>query len=895
MNSLKRFGLAATLIAASACSLAQSVKYEKYTLPNGMKVILHEDHSVPVVAVNIWYHVGSKDEQPRRTGFAHLFEHLMFMGTERVPTGQFDQLMETGGGSNNASTWNDRTNYYSVGPSNQLPLLLWLDADRLEDLGRTMDQKKLDLQRDVVRNERRESENSPYGKADIKLDELLFPVGHPYHHSVIGSHEDLQAATVQDVKDFFATYYVPNNASLVVAGDFNPAEAKPLIAKWFGTLPRRDEPVHLTAPPVKLDGVTRLTMVDQVQAPRVTFAWHSPAAYKPGDAEMNLVSAVLTSGINSRLYQRLVYKEPLATDVSAYQDSRMLGSVFVINVIGAPDADLAKIEAAVNEVLADFVKGGPTTDELKRQTAQLEFGTLSSLQSIEGKADRLNEFEFFLGEPNSFERVLNSYRQATPRSVQRVAAAVLKPGEKVVLTVIPESEQPPQNPRNEKPVDSAPAAWTPQAPTEFTLSNGIKVQYWNRPELPLMSLAMFFSGGADEDAPGDAGASNLAADMLDEGAGKRSATEFEQALDLLGARFAAGEAIDFSSASLSSTAANFEPALDLFADALIRPRFDPKEWDRVKRLHIEGLQQALDDPTTVATRVALKGLFGGVHPYGTPTTGTIATAQSLTLDKVKAAYERNFQPNRATLFVAGSLSESQVKQLLAAKLGSWKSSKPAPKEPEYPMIKPGPMRVLIVDKPQAPQTVVRFIMFGPKASDPERLQYDAFGTVLGGTFTSRLNANLREDKGYSYGVRSTYSMDPQAGFLTARGAVRTDVTGASLKEFLKEFEAISKGNITEDEARKARSSMRTDMVSSASSLGGMLGLAMTQYRAGRPFSALGQDLTVLNGLTAAQVNAIAGHALQLQNGVLVLVGDKDEILKQLEGLGLPKPEIVTAE
>ena len=328
-------------MALAIAAPAQELKIEKYTLPNGMTVILHEDHSAPIACVNIWFRVGSKDEADRRSGFAHLFEHLMFMGTERVPTGQFDKIMEGGGGQNNASTAEDRTNYFESGPASLLPTLLWLEADRLEDLGRTMTQKKLDLQREVVRNERRQNtENTPYGRAFEALNGLMYPAGHPYHTSVIGSHEDLEAASVKDVQDFFSTYYVPNNASMVIAGDFDPKEIKALIGKLFGTLPRRNDVPRKSVPAASFNGVRRMTMVDKVQASRTIMCWPSPAAYQPGDNELTLAGSILTNGVSSRLYKRLVVDEKLATDVSANQNSLLLGSTFLIYAVGSPGTEL---------------------------------------------------------------------------------------------------------------------------------------------------------------------------------------------------------------------------------------------------------------------------------------------------------------------------------------------------------------------------------------------------------------------------------------------------------------------------------------------------------------------------------------------------------------------------
>ncbi len=888
------------LVALSSLGQAQQVKIEQYRLANGMKVILHEDHSLPLATINIWYFVGSKDEPDKRSGFAHLFEHLMFMGTSRVPNGQFDQIMERAGGSNNASTAEDRTNYYSTGPANLLPMLLWLDAERLESLSKTMTKAKLDLQRDVVRNERRENtENTPYGEAYEAINALMFPKGHPYSWSVIGSHSDLESAQVQDVKDFFDTYYVSNNASLVVAGDFNPAEIKPLIAKWYGTLPRKKDVPRRKIPALAFNSVKRVTLTDQVQYPKTIMVWHSPAAYKPGDIAMQLASGVLSNGLDSRLYERLVVKDKLASEVATFQEPRQLGSLFYVDATAADGVSLDKLEAAIDEELARFRQDGPKQDELQRVKAQVEFSLLNNLQSIRNKADKLNEYQFYFGNPDSFAKVLDMYRTATPAQIKEVADQTLDPGKRLIMRVLPAKVEPPpapqpkpaQNPRDARPAIPAEAPFAPQQPKEFTV-NGIKVFYWHRPELPLMSLATVFVGGSERDPASAAGRSAMMADMLDEGAGPRTAQEFENALEQLGASFGASSGYLATTASMSVISSNFASALNLYSDALIRPRFDEPEWERVKRTMVAALEQQVDDPGTVGRQVALREYFGWEHPYGRPVTGTASTVGKLTVADLKARYHSLIQPKNATIFVAGSLSESLVQGLLARTFGGWSTESPAPEPPKVAAPEPKPLRVVIVDKPGAVQTVVRFILPGYPYSDPRRLGLEALGTILGGSFTSRLNQNLREGKGYTYGAGSDFVFEQPLGYFVATSSVRADVTGPSVGEFLKELKGLQSGNVTSEEVEKARSIQRAALVESMGSIGSVIGTAIQLYLQGRPFSDLGKELRDISGLQLADLNSMAKEAISVDRGVLVLVGQKDLVLKQLEGLGLPKPEIV---
>jgi zinc protease len=517
---------------------------------------------------------------------------------------------------------------------------------------------------------------------------------------------------------------------------------------------------------------------------------------------------------------------------------------------------------------------------------------LNSLQSVDAKADKLNEFEFYLGEPDSFRKVLDMYRAATPQAVRNAVNRTLDPNERLIIRVLPQRPAPEQNPRDKQPQGGEEVDFVPPAPREFTLSNGVKVFYWNRPELPLMSIATMLRGGSAIDPADKAGRMQMTAGMLDEGAASRNAQQFETALDNLGATFSASSGQQAVTAQMSVIANNFSPALALYADALLRPRFDPVEWERFRRVTIAGLEQQLDDPQAVAGRVALREYFGWHHPYGRPVSGTPETLRSLAIDDLRSAYSRVFQPRNAAIFVAGSLPEAQVRQELEKALAPWKDSGDALPEVIYPAPANEKYRVVVVDKPGAVQTVIRFIMPAPAYADERRIPLEALGTILGGSFTSRLNQNLREEKGYTYGAGSRFVFEPQLGYLIANSSVRADVTGASVQEFLKEFEALRVG-IEDEEAEKARSIARAGVVESMGSLQSTLGTAIRLYLHGRPFSSLSEDLRAIAGLTAVQLNALAGASLPLDQGVLVLVGDRATILKQIEGLDLPEPQIVT--
>jgi zinc protease len=434
--------LVATLAAPAAARL--KVPYQSFTLDNGLQVIVHEDHSVPILSVNTWYHVGSSDEKPGRTGFAHLFEHIMFMGSQNVPTGDFDRLLEAVGASNNGSTTEDRTNYYEDGPAHALPLMLWLDSDRLGFLLPEITPEKVDIQRGVVQNERRQSyENRPYGLAEENLLVRLFPEGHPYRWPVIGSMADLSAATLEDVRDFFRMYYVPNNATMVIAGDVDPARVRKQVEAWFGDIPAGPEIKRGSAPAFRLEADVHGTLEDRVQLPRVYHAWHSTPNFAPDDAALQVLGQLLAAGKSSRLYRRLVYELQIANQVTAYQDAGRMDGKFVVFATARPGHTLDEVQKVLDEELAKLAASGPTPREMDRvrNAIEAEFvGAMEQVGGFGGKANQLNYYNFYLGEPDSFDKDLERYRAVTVAAVQRVARTYLLEAHRVVLSVVPQGK-----------------------------------------------------------------------------------------------------------------------------------------------------------------------------------------------------------------------------------------------------------------------------------------------------------------------------------------------------------------------------------------------------------------------------------------------------------------------
>ncbi len=895
MNSLQKTlilsALAGLSLLSSGAAQKLSVPLEKYVLQNGLTVILHVDKRLPTVAVNLWYKVGSKDEPANRSGFAHLFEHLMFMGTKAAPN--FDKIMEAGGGSNNASTNADYTNYYSSGPSAQLPTLLWLEADRMANLGKNIDQRKLDLQRNVVLNEMRQTViNTPYAQAEDALSKYLYPSNHPYFNPVIGTEEDLRVASVDDVKRFFSTYYVPNNASMVIAGDFDPKKIKPLISSLFRPIPRASDVQRKPVPDPKLNSVKRAVFADSVSAPKVIMAWHSPRLYGYSDADIDLMAQVLGEGYSSRLYQNLVVAG-LADDVSVYNSSQALGGMFVIEATPAGGITPGKLEAAIDQNLKAFLKKGVTVAELLPFVRALETTKLEGLQDIETKADALNGYQFYLGNPNSFSFDLERYRKVTPKSLLDRAKRILNLNARVVFTVLPAPNRSSLEVTIPRPEDNALAAFKPPVSSDFSLSSGVKVSYWQRANLPLMYVSTLLRGGVERENLVNAGRSSVLAQLLGLGAGKRNAQAFESALNVLGATFEASSDLQFTTVNLSVASQNLKAALELYGDTILRPSLKVSNFKEVQRSLLSELAAEPDDIDIVARKVTLREYFGVRHPSANSINGNVSSLSRMQLGDVTNEYKTVFQPQNARIFAAGSLKASDFKTLLETTLKGWKNLAKPLETLNYPQQPANQtQRVVIVDRPGSSQTAIRFMFPAPLASDPISNQLLSLNLLLGDTFTSRLMQNLREDKGYTYGASSSLRQNQQAAYLRVAADVEASVTGASLIEFLKEFKRLSGGDITPDEASKTAAVRRFNTISSLSTLDGLIGSAEDLYAQGKPFSSLGTTLDELASFDAASLNAVAPSLLPLEKSLLVLVGDKDLILGQLTDLGLPEPELV---
>jgi predicted Zn-dependent peptidase len=889
---------------------ALSFPSETYRLENGLLVTLHPDHALPQVVVDTWYWVGSKDEAPGRTGFAHLFEHLMFMGTERVPGNAFDMLMEQGGGSNNASTSSDRTNYFSVGPSGLLETLLWLDADRLEALGTAMTQEKLDAQREVVRNERRQtSENTPYGKAELLLPGLAYPASHPYHHSVIGSHEDLEAATVLDVQEFFATYYTTTNASLVVAGDFDPEEAKALIQRTFGQVPRRDPPAHRAAPPASLAGPVRAVAYDRVEFEKLFLVWHSPAHYAPGDGELDLFAAVLVDGPSARLVQSLVHEQRLAQEVQAFQSSAELGSLFQIEALAVPGVALEDLKAALLEEVDALLSEGVSAAELRRVQAAAEADFRQQLEDLFERADRMNQYVRVYGTPDGFQRDLERWTEPTAEEVTTWAKRTLVP-EHVDLRILPEgaearatkAEVSPAAARAASLLDQRPGpaprtAFTAPLPIELELKNGIALVCLPRPGTGLFAGALYGAGGPAVLARDKAGLAALVAELLGSGAAGKDAAEFAAEVASLGASIEARAERAGFAITVSGLSARLPETLDRLADVVLRPNFAAPDFEREHALLAAKVAARADDPHRLAELVARALALGREHPSGVPTNGYAATVAAIEPSDPPAAHHALLHAGNATLVFAGDFDPAHLLAELEGRFGAWQPARDSGPAAAGPVVRPAPGRLVIVDRPGAPQTMIYLARaLAAPASERERAVQSCVETLFGRSFTSRLNQNLREQNQFTYGASCRLVEEGDQHLLTAAAAVHTPVTAAALAEFRREFDALATGNISALELAKARETVRTGLIGALETTRGSAEELAERLADGRSLDSLRRDLAALDQVTLDEANAFAkSGAFAWKDLVVVLVGDRAAVFEELQAAGFPEPESADVE
>ncbi len=883
------------------------VEFEKHTLANGLQLILHVDRKLPIVHVNQWFHVGSKNEKLRRTGFAHLFEHMMFQGSKHVPGEYFNVAEKLGAnvfeGGVNGTTDNDRTNYFATVPSANLETLLWLESDRLATLLDVTDQKKLDNQRDVVKNERRQGvDNPPYGRAFEILVQQLFPAGHPYSWSVIGSMEDLSAASLEDVKEFFRQYYTPNNLSLVIAGDFDPAAAKALVEKYFGGLP----PGPALERPARwipaLSGERIVEVADRVPQERVYMAWPGPEYFADGEAAMTIASRILTDGLSSRLNKALVYDRPLCSSVSSFPFTGEISGGLVVIATARPGSSLDEVERIVTEQIAALAKSGPTQAELDRAKTKHEFDFISGLERIGGfggKADLLNQYNTYLGDPGKFDEDLARYRALTVEDVRASAARWLDTRNRLLVRFRPEkSDRPAESTldRSKMPPLGEDRPFTAPAVQTATLENGMELHVVERADLPKVAVQLVTRAGAAADPAGKAGLASMTIRTIDMGTKTRSALQIETALGDLGTTLTGSAQREHAALGFEVLSRNLAPALAIFADVVRNPTFPASEVDREKKRQIDALAQQEKNPAAVAARVRGILAFGAEHPYGRPSQGLPRTVESITPADLTAFHAGRFRPASSALIVVGGISLEKAAALAREHFGAWTGG--AAPDVAIPPPSPAPAgRIYLVDRQDAAQTVIQQFLPAPKRSTPDYYALLLADAVWGGGgFGTRLNLNLREEKGYSYGVFSTLALYREGGQWYANGPVQTDKTAESVAEFDKEMKALAGGKpISEEEFATAKQVKTRGYAQQFESYGRVADQMAELWALGLPMSELQREHDeVLRAGLDATLTAAKTYA-GAEKASLVLVGDRSKVEPALRALGAGEIVLVDSE
>ena len=887
------------LVAQKSTPVTLDIPFRRFVLPNGLTVIVHEDHKAPIVAVNVWYHVGSKNERPGRTGFAHLFEHLMFNGSENYDKDFFGPLEQAGATDMNGTTNEDRTNYFENVPTNALDLVLWLESDRMGHLTGAISQPKLDEQRGVVQNEKRQGENEPYGKVWDFLTPKLYPSNHPYSWTTIGSMEDLDAAKLPDVKDWFATYYGAANAVVVVAGDIDVQTAKQKVEQYFGDIPAGPPVARQQAWIAKRTGSQRGVMQDRVPQARIYKVWNVPGWGTPEADYLSLLSDVLSSGKSSRLYKRLVYDDQTATDVSAYVDMREIAGLFVIEATARPGVELARVEKAVDEEVRRLLAGGPTPAELSRVKTQYRAGFIRGVERIGGfggKSDVLAQGEVFAGRPDFYQVRLNRVRQATTTKLTGTARQWLTDGV-YTLEVHPYPEFQTASAaadRSKLPVPGTPAEAKFPELERATLSNGLKIVLARRPSIPQVRFDLVLDAGFAADKSAIPGTASMTLAMMDEGTTRRNAIQISDELAQLGAKLSTGSRLDVSSVSLEALKENLDPSLAVYADVVLHPSFPRHDFERLKKQRLAHIQQEKADPVGLALRVFPGLLYGPGHAYANPWTGsgTEESTGRLKREDLIRFHDTWFKPNHATMVVVGATTMAEIRPRLERLFAGWKPGDVPAKSIATVEQQPRPL-VYLMDRPGSLQSVIIAGNLAPPKANPNEVAIQTMNGVLGSDFSSRVNMNLREDKHWAYGAYTFFRDARGQRPFIAYAPVQTDKTKEAVVELDKELRGIVKDRPIEPaELSRAQASLTLTLPGSWETMGALSGAITDILSYGlddRYYDTFAQKVRSQTIQSLTQVAAEVVHPDQL---IWVIVGDRSKIEPGIRELKLGEIRLI---
>lgn len=876
---------------------APRVPFVKTTLGNGLQLILHVDRRLPVVHVNQWYHVGSKNERPGRTGFAHLFEHLMFEGSLNAKGEYFDHVERIGAnlreGGVNGTTSQDRTNYFVTAPSGALEYLLWLESDRLATLMDAMDPSKLDNQRDVVRNERRQSyENRPYGSAFEVICRNLFPMGHPYSWLPIGSHEDLEAATLADVEEFFRTYYTPNNLTMVVAGDFEEGEALELVERYHGPIepgPALERPKRWE---VRLAGERRVVLEERVPQERISVVWPTVSYFEEGDADLDLVASILGEGLSSRLQRLLVYERQLCTSVSVFHWSLEIAGMMVVTATVRPGQGRDQVEAVILSEIRRLAQEGPSEEELVRSQNRNEYSFVTGLERMGGfggRSDQLARYNTLLGSPDRFEADLVRYRTRTVETVRAAAARYLEtPGRLIVEYAMstPSRTSVSELDRSAPPGVAQDRPFVVPRIESGRLSCGMDVLVVPRSELPKVSVRLVAHGGSGNDVSGGEGRAALTMRVLDRGTGSLSALQIVDRLADLGARMECHSGVEISGVSLEILRRHLDDGLDLLGEVVREASFPEEELERERARLLDGLLQEEQDPVRLARRIAPMVMFGRNHPYGQPGAGTADTLPRIGVEDLRVHHEQVFRGGNMALILVGDISLEKALAAGERLFEGWREGTgDRGTVPEPRGMPPGVL--YLVDHPGAAQSVVTLMVPGIGRHSESYFSLKLANAVLGGGFGTRLNMNLREDKGYTYGAHSMAASLSSAGWWRAWTSVKTDVTAASVHEMVSEMLGLGgERPITAKELSEAKENRIRGYAQSFETNSQIAGRLGELWGYGLPMSHLGEEPRLLSEVDLKEVRKVSKAYAQRDQLRLLVVGDKEKVLPGLRDLDL---------
>lgn len=908
---MKKFALLASLSLLPLLLLAQSVKntypeinipYKKYVLNNGLRLIVHEDHKAPIAAFNIWYHVGSKNEKPGKTGFAHLFEHIMFQGSEHFNNDYFKLMDSIGATTLNGTTNHDRTNYFETVPVSALDKVLWIESDRMGFLLGVIDSAKLNEQRGVVQNEKRQGENQPYSIARRLTAQSTYPEGHPYSHTVIGSMDDLDAASLNDVKKWFKTYYGPNNAVVVIAGDVNADSAFQKVKKYFGDIPPGPPIDKQTQWVAKMSGIHYQMAQDRVPQARIQKTWNVPGWATPERAWFTLLSDILTTGKTSRLYKKLVYDKQISNNVYSYIDAREIGGQFTIVCDAKPGIALTEIDSIIDSELQKIMTKGPSAEELQRAKTRYIANWVKGLQRIGGfggKSDILAEGAIYGNDPGYYKKFLHQIENTTVADIKNTADKWLSDGE-YILKIKPygsPSPSPSSFDRSIQPaMGAAPAVKFPEVKS-FTLNNRLKVSLIERHSVPVINMSLMINAGYAADQFGLPGLASLTGRMMDEGTETKTALQISDLEASLGTSIGSYSDLDDSYLSMQALSTNFKPSLELFTDILLHPSFPQKDFERVQKEQLLRIKQEQARPVTMGLRILPGLLYGGDHAYSNPLTGsgTTESVNKIARNDLIKFHNTWFSPDNAHLIVAGDITADKLKAMLENDLASWEPHDVPEKNIKKVALASSPS-VYIIDKPGALQSIIFAAEISPSAKDSHNKSIEMMNRILGGDFTSRINMDLREDKHWAYGAYSIIFDALGPGLFLGYAPVQTDKTKESIIALRKEIsQYVGDKPATKQEFAKVQRSAVLELPGMWETNGDVLHALQNNIKYDRGISYLNNYATMLRGLTLEDIHKAASRVVKPDHLTWVIVGDRSKIEQGIKELNIGPIKYLDAE